>query len=148
MAFGKPGLTGSRGVKAYAACCLADILRVYAPDAPYTGDELRVSCDVDTGAQLTRQDIFQFFHAQLHDNLKTSPSQPKAKPLQPSRSRTNEPSLTQPTLSSITQIPYFGEYSYLLNSLSEIKSVVLVCDVPGSEELMTSYFDSFVSIVK
>ena len=33
----------SRGVKAYAACCLADLLRIYAPDAPYTETELRVS---------------------------------------------------------------------------------------------------------
>ena len=30
-----------RGVKAYAACCLADLLRLYAPDAPYTQSELR-----------------------------------------------------------------------------------------------------------
>lgn len=32
-----------RGVKAYVACCLADLLRLYAPDAPYTADQLRVS---------------------------------------------------------------------------------------------------------
>ena len=30
-----------KGVKAYAACCIADLLRVYAPDAPYTAQELR-----------------------------------------------------------------------------------------------------------
>src|ERR1700730_163352 len=44
-----------RGVKAYAACCLADILRLYAPDAPYTQYELR--------------DIFQFFFKQLTSGL-------------------------------------------------------------------------------
>lgn len=32
-----------RGVKAYAACCMADLLRLYAPDAPYTALELKVS---------------------------------------------------------------------------------------------------------
>ena len=32
-----------KGVKAYAACCLADLLRLYAPDAPYTAHELKVS---------------------------------------------------------------------------------------------------------
>lgn len=32
-----------RGVKAYLACCLADILRLYAPEAPYTEVELKVS---------------------------------------------------------------------------------------------------------
>lgn len=31
-----------RGVKAYLACCLADILRLYAPEAPYTQNELKV----------------------------------------------------------------------------------------------------------
>ncbi len=31
-----------RGVRVYAACCLADLLRLYAPDAPYTAAELRV----------------------------------------------------------------------------------------------------------
>ncbi|GAA96258.1 uncharacterized protein L969DRAFT_100755 [Mixia osmundae IAM 14324] len=40
-----------RGVKAYLACCLADILRLYAPDAPYTADELKL--------------IFQFTFRQL-----------------------------------------------------------------------------------
>jgi len=44
-----------RGVKAYAACCLADILRCYAPDAPYTQSQLR--------------DIFQFFFTQLSSGL-------------------------------------------------------------------------------
>lgn len=37
-----------RGVKAYAACCMADLLRLYAPDAPYTALELKVSfCMLD-----------------------------------------------------------------------------------------------------
>jgi hypothetical protein len=31
-----------KGVKAYLACCLADILRLYAPEAPYTQAELKV----------------------------------------------------------------------------------------------------------
>lgn len=45
-----------KGVKAYVACCLADLLRLYAPDAPYTAHELR--------------DIFQFFLRQLTTGLK------------------------------------------------------------------------------
>ena len=32
-----------KDVKAHAACCLADILRIFAPDAPYEEAELRVS---------------------------------------------------------------------------------------------------------
>ncbi len=32
-----------KGVRAWTACCLVDILRLCAPDAPYTGPQLRVS---------------------------------------------------------------------------------------------------------
>lgn len=31
------------GVKAYLAACLADLLRLFAPEAPYTQPELKVS---------------------------------------------------------------------------------------------------------
>lgn len=31
-----------RGVKAYTACCLSEILRLFAPDAPYTATNLKV----------------------------------------------------------------------------------------------------------
>ena len=31
------------GIKALTACCLADILRIYAPNAPYSHKELLVS---------------------------------------------------------------------------------------------------------
>ncbi|KIJ30528.1 hypothetical protein M422DRAFT_36533 [Sphaerobolus stellatus SS14] len=50
-----------KGVKAHTACCLADILRLTAPNAPYTRDELR--------------DIFEFMFRQLLNGLKapTSP---------------------------------------------------------------------------
>ncbi|KAI9015984.1 armadillo-type protein [Hyaloraphidium curvatum] len=40
-----------KGVKALTACCIADILRLYAPDAPYSNSELR--------------EIFEFFRRQL-----------------------------------------------------------------------------------
>lgn len=39
---GRADVVGSRGVKAYTACCLADLLRLYAPDAPYSDVQLRV----------------------------------------------------------------------------------------------------------
>ena len=77
-----------RGVKAYAACCLADILKLYAPEAPYNHDELR--------------DIFQFFFQQLMTGLKGADS------------------------------PYYDQYYYLLFSLSEVKSIVLICDIPSA----------------
>jgi sister-chromatid-cohesion protein PDS5 len=93
-----------RGVKAYAACCLADILRLYAPDAPYTQSELR--------------DIFQFFFRQLSTGLKGADSS------------------------------YYNEYFHLLESLSTVKSVVLVCDLPTAEEHMVEIFRDFFILVK
>src|ERR1700722_8082903 len=92
-----------RGVKAYAACCLADILRLYAPDAPYTQAELR--------------DIFSFFFRQLISGL-TAPS-----------------------------CAYYDEYFHLLESMSTVKSVVLVCDLPHAEELMVSIFQDCFKLV-
>ena len=47
-----------KGVKAYAACCIADLLRLSAPHAPYKPNELT--------------DIFHFFLRQLVQNLKSS----------------------------------------------------------------------------
>ncbi|KAG6836734.1 hypothetical protein H0H93_004140 [Arthromyces matolae] len=93
-----------RGVKAYAACCLADILRLYAPEAPYTQAELR--------------DIFQFFFRQLTNGLKG------------------------------TDASYYNEYFHLLESLSTVKSVVLVCDLPNADELIVEIFRDLFNLVK
>ncbi|KAI9596122.1 armadillo-type protein [Syncephalis fuscata] len=40
-----------RGVRAYTACCIADLLRLYAPDAPYVEQELK--------------EVFTLFYKQL-----------------------------------------------------------------------------------
>lgn len=93
-----------RGVKAHTACCLADILRLYAPEAPYTQHQLR--------------DIFQFFFLQLSAGFKGSDE------------------------------PYYTQYFHLLESLSTIKSVVLVCDLPTSDEMLHSIFRDMFLIVK
>ncbi len=93
-----------RGVKAYAACCLSDLLRLFAPDAPYTSNEI--------------QDIFDFFVKQLLLGLKGADSS------------------------------YYTQYYHLLESLSTVKSVVLICDLPQSEKLMTIVFRDFFEIVK
>jgi sister chromatid cohesion protein PDS5 len=93
-----------RGVKAYAACCLADILRLYAPDAPYNPNELR--------------DIFQFFFRQLSAGL------------------------------TGTDAPYYEQYFHLLDSLSTVKSVVLITDLPNADELMANTFRDIFGIVR
>lgn len=40
-----PALLGhkDKGVRAWTACCLVDILRLCAPDAPFSGPQLKVS---------------------------------------------------------------------------------------------------------
>jgi sister-chromatid-cohesion protein PDS5 len=109
------------------------VLRLYAPDAPYNADQLR--------------DIFQFFIVQISQNLKLAPR--TTRPLAPSK-RGNDSS-SQSTLNSnarITEIPYFTEYCYLIDNLANIKSVVLVVDVPGAEELITTYFEELVDCVR
>ncbi|WWD21518.1 hypothetical protein CI109_106004 [Kwoniella shandongensis] len=125
-----------RGVKAYAACCLADLLRVYAPDAPYNHNQLR--------------DIFQFILTQILLNFK--PSTTQARPLQPSKNKSNEAtqqSQSQSQLSQrITDIPYYAEYYHLIENLATIKSVVLICDVPGAEELIEGFFTGFMDIIR
>jgi len=93
-----------RGVKAYTACCLADILRLYAPEAPYTEHELR--------------NIFQFFFRQLSAGF-NGPDE-----------------------------PYYNEYFHLMESLSTVKSVVLVCDLPSADELIHEIFKDLFTIVK
>lgn len=35
-----------KGVRAWAICCIVDVLRLCAPEAPFVGDALRVSCSV------------------------------------------------------------------------------------------------------
>ncbi|KAK4057405.1 Sister chromatid cohesion protein pds5 [Microbotryomycetes sp. JL221] len=84
-----------QGVKAYLASCLADILRLYAPEAPYTEREIK--------------DIFEFFIKQMKH-------------------------LATP------EDPHFSQYFYLIESLSSVKSIVLICDLEGSDELMRDVF--------
>lgn len=93
-----------KGVKAYVACCLADILRLSAPDAPYTAEELR--------------DIFQFFFRQLSTGLRGASSS------------------------------YYNEYFQLMESLATVKSIVLVCDLPHTDELTTEIFNTLFTLVR
>ncbi|WWC86884.1 uncharacterized protein L201_001763 [Kwoniella dendrophila CBS 6074] len=136
-----------RGVKAYAACCLADLLRLYAPDAPYSESQLR--------------DIFNFFLVQITTNLKLSTT--STQPLQISRNKSNilnnesQQTSSQKQSASqsqalqtnrLTDIPYYTEYYHLIESLATIKSVVLVCDVPDSDTLMEGFFTGFMEIIR
>lgn len=83
------------GVQAYVCCALADILRIYAPDAPYTATEL--------------SRIFKAFFHQLKK-------------------------LSDP------ENPYYQQQCYLLKRLAEVRSVILITDLPDAQELIELLF--------
>ncbi|QSZ30000.1 hypothetical protein DSL72_004518 [Monilinia vaccinii-corymbosi] len=86
------------GVKAWTGCCLVDILKLCAPDAPYTSSQVKV-----------------YFSA-------------LSRPL-------SDPSHT-----------YNTEHKYVLSSLTEVKSIVLMTDLPNAEDLMLHLFSTFFDI--
>ncbi|KAL7420002.1 Sister chromatid cohesion protein pds5 [Cryptotrichosporon argae] len=114
-----------KGVKAYAAVCIADVLRLYAPEAPYTADEIR--------------DIFMFFAEQLNKGLR---------PTRVTKSKAADAAQSQLPGGRVTELPYYDQYCHLLENLATVKSVVLICDAPDADELIASYFDHFVEIVR
>ncbi|KAG0218346.1 hypothetical protein BGX33_007671 [Mortierella sp. NVP41] len=84
-----------KGVRIYAACCIADLLRLYAPDAPYNNTQLKT--------------IFGLFVEELRHIANASST-------------------------------YFTMYYYLLESLSAVKSIVLITDLKNADEIMTNLF--------
>ncbi|KAI9845226.1 MAG: hypothetical protein M1837_004981 [Sclerophora amabilis] len=102
------GLLGhkDKGIRAWTACCLVDILRLCAPDAPFTGAQLKAW-----------RDIFGLFVTSIL------------------------PSLSDPSSAYNTQ------HLYVLQSLAQVKSIVLLTDIPSSEPLILSLFTSFFDIL-
>ncbi|KAI2785305.1 armadillo-type protein [Daldinia loculata] len=87
------------GVKAFAAACLVDILKLCAPEAPFTPKQLK--------------EIFTLFV------------------------KTILPALWDPSNAYNTQ------HKYVLTSLAEVKSILLINDVANAEELLLHLFSSF-----
>ncbi|KFA76707.1 hypothetical protein S40288_08105 [Stachybotrys chartarum IBT 40288] len=87
-----------RGVRAYTACCLVEMLRLFAPDAPFTDDQLKM--------------MFMLF---IKDIL---------------------PALHDPTN------PYDSQHKYVLMSLTEVKSILLLGDIHGADDLLLRLFNS------
>ena len=52
------------------------------------------------------------------------------------------------TSQRVTEVPYYTEYCYLLESLANIESVVLACDAPGGDDIVTSFFQTFLQIIR
>ncbi|OUM55003.1 hypothetical protein BVG19_g4478 [[Candida] boidinii] len=90
------------GIQTLTACCLSDILRIYAPDAPYNAQQL--------------SDIFKlFFNTMKHLNN--------------------------------TDNGYHNLQMYLISRLSEVRSIVLITDLPNSDTLTQQIFNIFYDLV-
>ncbi|KAK4227942.1 armadillo-type protein [Podospora fimiseda] len=87
-----------KGVRAYAACCVVDILKLCAPDAPFTPTQMK-----------------EIFHLTITSII---------------------PALFDPSN------PYNTQHKYVLRSLTEIKSIVLLLDVDGNEDLLVHLFST------
>ncbi|KAH8673723.1 armadillo-type protein [Xylariales sp. PMI_506] len=87
------------GVKAFTASCLVDILKLCAPDAPFTPTQLK--------------DIFSLFVKIIL------------------------PALWDPTNA------YNAQHKYVLTSLAEVKSILLINELSNAEELLLDLFSAF-----
>ncbi|VEU22602.1 DEKNAAC103357 [Brettanomyces naardenensis] len=91
----------NHGVQAFVACCLSDVLRLYAPDAPYTASQL--------------SDIFKLFFRQLRQ-------------------------LGNPDSG------FYHQHVYLVTRMAEVKTAVLLTDLPDADKLTESIFDVVYSL--
>ncbi|KAL5336387.1 armadillo-type protein [Aspergillus crustosus] len=92
-----------KGARAWATCCIVDVLRLCAPDAPFTANQLK--------------DIFTCIVTSII------------------------PSLGDPSNS------YNAQHIYVLNSLAEVKSIVLMTDLDHPDTLIVPLFTSCFDIV-
>ncbi|KAJ5256976.1 Armadillo-like helical [Penicillium angulare] len=92
-----------KGVRAWAACCLVDVLRLCAPDAPFTRNQLK--------------DIFTCIVTSII------------------------PALADPSNA------YNAQHIYVLGSLAEVKSIVLMTDLDHPDSLIVPLFTGCFDIV-
>ncbi|EED12863.1 sister chromatid cohesion and DNA repair protein (BimD), putative [Talaromyces stipitatus ATCC 10500] len=93
-----------KGVRAWVTSCIVDILRLCAPDAPFTGNQLK--------------DIFTCIVTSII------------------------PALADPSNA------YNAQHIYVLNSLAEVKSIVLLTDLDNPDSLILPLFNSCFDIVE
>lgn len=99
-------------VRATVACILADMLRLYAPDAPFSPTEIKVCSGIRCA---DAQKIFRSFVDLLAGLASTSGDS-------------------------------YEDLVYLLESLSTVKSVLLICELPAADAVMAEYFTEFLAL--
>ncbi|KAF1938301.1 sister chromatid cohesion and DNA repair protein [Clathrospora elynae] len=91
------------GVRAWTVCCIVDMLKLFAPDAPYPASKLK--------------EIFSVIILKLL------------------------PLLADPAH------PYNSQHMYILRSLAEWKSILLVNEIPGAEQLTSALFTTCFDVL-
>ncbi|KAH6842162.1 armadillo-type protein [Alternaria rosae] len=91
------------GVRAWTMCCIVDMLKLFAPDAPYPASKLK--------------DIFSVIILKLL------------------------PLLAEPAH------PYNSQHMYILRSLAEWKSILLINEIPGSHHLTAALFTTCFDVL-
>ncbi|KAH9866567.1 hypothetical protein J1614_008257 [Plenodomus biglobosus] len=91
------------GVRAWTICCIVDMLKLFAPDAPYPASKLK--------------EIFSVIILKLLPLLA-------------------DPSHT-----------YNSQHMYILRSLAEWKSILLVNEIPGSDQLTSALFTTCFDVL-
>ncbi|KAF1830567.1 hypothetical protein BDW02DRAFT_533743 [Decorospora gaudefroyi] len=91
------------GVRAWAVCCIVDMLKLFAPDAPYPASKLK--------------DIFSVIILRLL------------------------PLLADPTH------PYNSQHMYILRSLAEWKSILLINEIPAADQLTSALYTTCFDVL-
>jgi len=121
-----------KDVRLLASCCLADLIRIYAPEAPFDDDQLQVFRVLRSViyAHIDMKAIFKLFIEQLRGLEKKGPLfQVNAK-------------LVVATCIQLARQRYF----YLLERLAVVKAFILIVDI--SDDLVVHLFGMLFSIVK
>ncbi|RMZ67951.1 SPO76 [Pyrenophora seminiperda CCB06] len=91
------------GVRASTVCCIVDMLKLFAPDAPYPASKLK--------------EIFSVIIKKLL------------------------PLLADPSH------PYNSQHMYILRSLAEWKSILLINEIPGADDLTSALFTTCFDVL-
>ncbi|CAO2651464.1 Nn.00g040340.m01.CDS01 [Neocucurbitaria sp. VM-36] len=91
------------GVRAWTVCCIVDMLKLFAPDAPYPASKLK--------------EIFSVIILKM-----------------------------MPLLSDPSH-PYNSQHMYVLRSLAEWKSILLINEIPGSDQLTSALFTTCFDVL-
>ena len=94
-----------------------------------------------------KQDIFNFILDQIETNFRAPASIFSASSSGGTKSRSGKEKESA-FASRITDIPYYQEYLYTLESLATIKSVVCVGDIDKPEHLVMRHFEVYFKILR